>query len=70
MKIKKRIIFSPWGIKITQSETEAKNGCCFLFEDINPSVEFKNVFTKKQRLMLAWFFFRSILNTKKEKGKP
>lgn len=65
MKIKARSIFSPWGIKITQCVEEAKNGCCFLFEDINPSVEFKNVFTKSDRLMLAWFFFRSLFNTRK-----
>jgi hypothetical protein len=65
MKIKERAIFSPLGIKITQSQTEAKNGCCFVFEDINPCVEFKNVFTKKERLLLAWFFFRSLFNTRK-----
>lgn len=64
MKILGTRIFSPLGMQIEHEKVERKNGCLFVFEDINPYVRFQNVLTKRQRLQLALFFFLSVFKTK------
>jgi len=66
MIIKRYAIFHQLAMKISHEVLERNNGCVFKFEDINPSAEFKNVLSKRDRLQLSWFFLRSVFITTKE----